>query len=574
MAHMHEILEAIERPAVLIAADGAVDGNSAFQALPAPVRARALSASPPPGWMSRTLSDGARLVSGAGAETTEARGLLAQERTLATLSHEIRTPLNGVLGMAGLLARTPLDPTQAAYLATLTESGEHLLELVNEVLDFAKLDAGRLELEPAPTDIERLLQGVAELLSPRAHAGGVDIAWAASGPPPTVMVDDGRLRQILFNLAGNAVKMTEAGGVLITAEGRKARAGRITLRFAVRDTGPGLEPAAQARIFEEFEQTAAGVRAGGAGLGLAIVQKLADAFEGKVGVDSQLGEGACFWFEAAFEVAPSEPAAQPLKGLTVAIASASAIVREAAALQVRASGGRPLIYETLAEADRQAPRAAVLLVDPAEPSATPEAAPPSRLCLVLLTPEARSFVHAYRNAGYVGYLIKPLRRASLAARVLAALDPDAAVAPAAQVAVVEDERAQAKTALGIRILLAEDNPVNAMLATALLAREGCQVTRVGSGEEAVDAMAAAPYDLVLMDVRMPGMDGLEATRRLRAEGVRTPILALTADAYEDDRRACMEAGMDDFLTKPMNLAAVRAALARWTRAAVEAKLAS
>ena len=572
------LLAALDRPAALVRGDGASCPNAAFDALPAAIRARALSRKPPAGWTLQKIEGGLTLVSSAASHAApETIKAFARERALATLSHEIRTPLNGVLGMAGLLSRTKLDPTQAAYVEALSESGEHLLGLVNDVLDYAKLGSGKIVLDASPTDVERLLQSVAELLSPRAHAAGIDIAWAAAPSLPLVLTDDGRLKQILFNLAGNAVKMTAAGGVLVTAEIVGQRQGRIRLRFGVRDTGPGLSAEAQARIFEEFEQTAEGARAGGAGLGLAIVRRLAGAFGGKVGVDSRAGEGALFWFEAGFKIA--EPAAQPLAltGLTVAIASGCEIVREAARRQVEASGGRGLTFADPHEAARQAPRDAVLLVDPPS-GAIPSAPPPGRPALVLLTPEARDKIDAWRAAGYAGYLIKPLRRASLEARVLAATAVGASAAPAtSQTAGGFDERAEAGFARGVRVLLAEDNPVNAMLAQALLGREGCLVTRAVNGEEAVKALAGAAFDLILMDVRMPGMDGIAATRVLRAQAVKTPILALTADAFEDDRRACLDAGMDDFLTKPLDSAALRGALGNWTlgrREAVRARIAS
>ncbi|HTK36801.1 MAG TPA: response regulator [Caulobacteraceae bacterium] len=565
------LLHALDRPAALVDATGAVRANPAFDALSAAERTLALAQPPAPGWRSAEVGPAERLVS---ATSDAAARLTAQERFLATLSHEIRTPLNGVLGMTGLLERTRLDATQKDYLSALRNSGEHLLGLVNDVLDFAKLDAGRVELEPAPTDVERLLQGVCELLSPRANAAGVEIAWAAQVGIPQILADDGRLRQILFNLAGNAVKMTKAGGVLLTVEPRPAKGKGLRLRFCVRDTGPGLSREAQGQVFEEFVQTEEGVRAGGTGLGLAIVKRLVKAFGGLVGVESEPGKGACFWFEASFEAAGAGEGVGELAGLTVAVASASAIVREAAVRQVEACGATALSFETMAEAEARAPAGVVVLVDPPELGRSRlAAAPKSHPALVLLAPEARSRIARYRAAGYAGYLIKPLRRSSLAARVLAVLS-ERGVAPAARGPAAEDERAAPAGACGARVLLAEDNPVNALLAKALLGREGCAVERVATGEEALEALAAAPFDVILMDMRMPVMDGIEATRRLRALGVKTPIVALTANAFEDDRRACLEAGMDDFLTKPIEPAALRAALARWTSCPQEAKLAS
>ncbi|MGC1303512.1 MAG: ATP-binding protein, partial [Caulobacteraceae bacterium] len=247
----------------------------------------------------------------------------ARDQVFALLSHEIRTPLNGVLGMAGLLASTSLDATQSAYLTTLRECGEHLLGLVNDMLDLAKLESGRVELEPVETDLEGLLQGVCELLSPRAHAQRLEIAWAVEAGAPPIRTDDGRLRQILFNLAGNAVKLTREGGVLLTATRVPSATEALRLRFTVRDSGPGLRPEEQTRIFEEFVQAEAGVRAGGAGLGLAIVQRLAEALGGRVGVESRFGQGAAFWFEAGFEPMAVPRAARPLSGLSISVASPS-----------------------------------------------------------------------------------------------------------------------------------------------------------------------------------------------------------------------------------------------------------
>jgi CheY-like chemotaxis protein len=485
-------------------------------------------------------------VAGGRAELGAAR---ARDRVFALLSHEIRTPLNGVLGMAGLLAGTPLDATQAAYLATLRDCGEHLLGLVNNMLDLAKLEAGRIELEPADTDVEALLQGVSELLSPRAHAKGLEIAWSVAPGLGVIRADDGALRQILFNLAGNAVKLTETGGVWLRAERRGGTAARPRIRFAVADSGPGLKPEDQARIFEEFAQAEAGVRAGGAGLGLAIVRRLAAALGGVVGVESTPGSGATFWVEASFDAVNGSGCSDDLHGLTIAVETTSWVVRDAAAAQVRACGGQ------LAQPSEACD---VRLVDACEEIAPP---PPGAPALVLLTPEARDRIEAFRSAGYAGYLIKPLRRASLATRVRAALAKEGREDPG-------DERAAPARLEGLRVLLAEDNPVNALLARALLTRCGCSVLHVGGGEEALAAARAAAYDVVLLDMRMPDLDGPATARALRAAGFRLPIVALTANAFADDRRLCLEAGMDGFLTKPLQPAALEAELARWRGASV------
>jgi CheY-like chemotaxis protein len=487
---------------------------------------------------------------------------------LATLSHEFRTPLNGVLGMARLLEGTRLTAEQRAYVGALRESGDHLLSLVNDVLDFARLGATAIELHAAPVDVENLLRQVAELLSPRAHEKAIEIAWAVAPGLPTILADEGRLRQVLLNYAGNAIKFTEVGGVLLSADvvaANSASGGRI--RFSVRDTGPGVAPEARAAIFEAFVQTDPSHQAqlGGAGLGLAIVARLAGAMNGEAGVGGELGQGADFWFEAPFDFAPAQPVDLPLTGRTVAIASPNAMIREAAIRQIRASGGQALSGETVAVALKGAPADAVLLLDAALAGPRGALKPPAgRACVALLTPDQRDRIPKLKAAG-LGYLIKPLRRASLIAQVLEArVANKAEIAPAAAPAAHEDDRIAPAAAPGVRVLLAEDNPINALLARALLEREGCKVDRIASGDEAVSALSRGFYDLILMDLRMPGLNGIEATKALRERGVTTPIVALTADAFDEDRRACLAAGMNDFLAKPLTPAALRGVLTNWT----------
>ncbi|NBB13898.1 response regulator [Caulobacter sp. SLTY] len=484
---------------------------------------------------------------------------------LATLSHEFRTPLNGVLGMTRLLDGTDLSPEQRSYVAALKESGDHLLGLINDVLDLARLGADKVELHPGPMEIENLLRQVAELMSPKAHEKGVEVAWAASPGLGAVMADEGRLRQVLLNFAGNAVKFTDKGGVVIAAEADGDR-----VRFTVTDSGPGVPDEAKQRIFEPFthaDPSHGGSALGGAGLGLAIVRRLADAHGADIGVEDASGGGARFWFTADLPAAGPSAVDASLAGRVVGIASPNVALRMAAARQVEACGGTAVIAGGVAGLLAKAPEDAVLLIDQALMTGRRGArAPSGRTAIVLLRPDERDRIEPSRAAGFAGYLIKPLRRASLAARVLAAAEPsrgDAASPAPAQIP--DDERIAPAAAPGARILLAEDNPINALLARTLLEREGCVVDRAASGEETLAAMGAGAYDLILMDVRMPGLSGLEATRTLRARGVSTPIVALTADAFEDDRRACLAAGMDDFLVKPLTPASLRAALARWAR---------
>lgn len=491
----------------------------------------------------------------------------AEQQFLRLMSHEMRTPLNGVIGMLGLLQRTRLDGAQRAYLDSARTSAEHLLGLVNDLLDYARLEAGKLEFDAAPVDLEELVRGVAELLSPRADDKGIEIAWSVAAEAPDVMADEGRLRQVLFNLAGNAVKFTEAGGVRISVERCGGSRKAPKLAFIVDDTGPGVPAEARERIFEEFghvDASDAG-RFGGAGLGLAVVRRLAEAMGGAVRVaDRPGGGGARFRFEAAFERAPAEPRGQPLAGQTVAVVSPDPFVRAAAVAQIEASGG------TVAEA------APVILVDHAARAAGEGLArrPVAGRAIVLLKPSERDLIARYRSAGFHGYLIKPLRRASLAERVLAAAGAGTHRPGPPPPPPPDDDRVLAGRFSGTRVLLVEDNPVGALLASTLLKREGCAVETAASGHEALDAMKRARYDLVFMDMRMPGMDGPTAARQLRGRGDATPIVALTANAFAEDRKACLEAGMDDHLVKPLELAALRAALTRWTNREVRAKVAT
>ena len=478
---------------------------------------------------------------------------------LASLSHEFRTPLNGVLGMARLLEGTRLTAEQRAYVTALRDCGEHLLTLVNDVLDFAKLGAGKIELHPGDVDVENTLRAVCELLSPKAREKSLEIAWAAPKDVGMVSADEGRLRQILLNFAGNAVKFTADGGVLIGV----APAGRGRLRFTVDDTGPGVSAAQRERIFEAFAQAdPAHANLGGAGLGLAIARRLALAMDGEVGVEERPQGGARFWFEAAFRSLSSEGPAAALAGRKVWVASANPVVREAASRQIEASGGEAVAVCDVAELVRRTAEGDVVLVDHA--LARPPRLlrrPVGRRAIILLAPEERQMIGRYRRAGFAGYLIKPLRRVSLAERVLIA----AGAGPAHLVS-GEDERVAAETARGKHILLVEDNPINALLARALLGREGCDVDHVARGLDAIAAVKVGAYDLILMDMRMPGLSGEETARALRAAGIDTPIVAVTANAFEDDRHACLAAGMNDFLVKPMSPDALRAMLTRWTGA--------
>jgi signal transduction histidine kinase/DNA-binding response OmpR family regulator len=578
------VIQALDGPAALLGEDGAVlTASAAFVAHGLePAWLAGLRVGEPREtlkddgtltvWTLSQLPDGAHLLTG---RTVPSAGG-QRNRYLASLSHELRTPLNGVLGMAGLLAETRLAADQRSYLAAVRDCGEHLLGLVNDILDLARLDAGQLTLHPATVQVKRLLQSTAELLSPRAQAKGLEIGWSVPAGLPSVLADEGRLRQILFNLAGNAVKFTDTGGVLLDVEARPgAHPGRLCLRFCVTDTGPGVPQAERERIFEVFTQASPehAARVDGSGLGLAVVRRLAAAHGGRAGVDAPAEGGARFWFEADFAVDATAASDQPLFGREVLVISPNPIVREAARRLVEAAGGQAFTASSTAV---EPPLGAVVLLDHALPGADQRKGRIHKIVsgcptVVLLAPEDRAAIARYRAAGFSGYLIKPLRDVSLVERVLAALDGAAAAE--------QDERAAPQAAAGAHVLLVEDNPINALLARSLLEREGCAVDRVASGEEALAAVATTDFDIILMDLRMPGLDGRETTEILRARGCRTPIVALTADAFEEDRQSCLQAGMDDFVTKPLKPGVLQAMLRGWSRSGwtpgkARAKLAS
>nr|WP_293247040.1 response regulator [Panacagrimonas sp.] len=516
----------------------------------------------------------------------------AKSDFLANMSHEIRTPMNAIVGLTHL-GLSNADPSRLRdYLVKIDTAAKSLLQIVNDILDFSKIEAGKLSLESTPFDLYGVLDNLSGMLNLRAAEKGLELLFAVEPGIQSQLVGDPlRLGQVLLNLTGNAVKFTEGGQIVVRVKTAKKGKDFVRLRFEVADTGIGLSREQIDRLFESFSQADSSTtrRYGGTGLGLAISQRLVDLMDGEITVESTPGKGSTFQFTARFGLAPSAarrtPTPRSLRGMRVLVVddniTAQSILQaylESFGFEVETANDGPRAVEAMRRAGAQGYR--LVLMDWQMPGMNGieaarrvrEAASSEQpTVIIMVTAFGREEVERQAlSAGLDGFLIKPVNPSVLLDTILNAFGKEAVLEPAS--AATEAAPAAAASLAGLRVLLVEDNEINQEVATELLQRAGVVVDLARNGREAVERASRSEYDVVLMDVQMPVMDGLEATRRIRAldsSSASVPIIAMTANAMAEDRQRCLDAGMNDHLGKPVDVLRLHALLATWSRRARE-----